>query len=113
MGDAHLHVRPEGHGVRHGGVLFALGGESRRRLEGLREGDEEGRPLPRRGVLISAGGRDTGLALREAQSSPLDSAGTTQFFFRTRVHTAYASFSLFVGAGDPRFPAIPYSDRCW
>ncbi|CAK0859647.1 unnamed protein product [Prorocentrum cordatum] len=49
--DAHLHVRPEGHGVRHGGVFLASGGEGGRGLEGLREGDEEGPPLPRGGVL--------------------------------------------------------------
>merc|ERR1711948_55108 len=49
---AHLHVRLEGHGVRHGGVLLASREEGRRRMEGLREGDEERTPLPCRGLLM-------------------------------------------------------------
>merc|ERR1711879_832938 len=51
---AHLHVRPEGHGVRHGGVFLAPRGEGRRRLEGFREGNEEGPPLPCGGVLTQS-----------------------------------------------------------
>merc|ERR1711972_489896 len=72
--DAHLHVRSEGHGVRHGGVLLAPREEGRRRMEGLREGDEEGPPLPRGGVLSRGRitrGESRGPVPRGTRSSPL------------------------------------------
>merc|ERR1712190_475805 len=46
-----LHVRAQGHGERHGGVLQSYRREGRPRVEGVRQVDEEGWTLPRGGLL--------------------------------------------------------------
>merc|ERR1712007_42942 len=49
--NARVHVRPQGHGGGHGGVFRRHRVEERLGVEGIREADEKGWPLPRRGVL--------------------------------------------------------------